>query len=138
MGPKLKLKLRPGWRPVQIPNAPVTCVRGHDSDPNVLQVSVGRRKEETATNLSAEGLLRIGENSTAKVSGRIETSRASGTCEFGSFGTITVKGTVPAYMQVWVVANERDIILITHICKSQPHEREVKEANEIALAVCCS
>jgi hypothetical protein len=85
-----------------------------------------------------EGLIGICENATGKVSDRIEVSRSSGTCDFGFFGTLTVKGKSPAYMQAWVVTNRRDFILITHISGNQPDAQEIKEANEIALNVGCS
>ena len=78
-------------------------------------------------------LIAICEKLTRDVPGRTELSRSSGKCEFGLFGTLAVKGNSPAYMQAWVISNQHDYILITHICEAPPDAQETKEANEIAL-----
>jgi hypothetical protein len=69
--------------------------------------------------------------------GSREMSSRSGKCEFGIFGTVVVKGDSPAHVQVWVLSNQREFILITHVCGNEPDPQEVAEANEIALRTAC-
>jgi hypothetical protein len=138
MEPRLKLKLYDEWRPAQNPGGPPTYVRGNGPNPGALQFSIARRRDGVVQNAAENVLIGICEKITANVQDRAEVSRSSGKCAFGVFGTLTVKGTSPAYMQAWVVSNRLDFILITHICNSPPDTQEIKEANEIALMTGCS
>jgi hypothetical protein len=138
MEPRLKLKLYDGWRQTQNPGGPATYVRGSGPNPGALQFSIARRKNGMAQDAAEDALIGICEKVTGNVQGRTEVSRSSGKCEFGIFGTLTVKGNSPVYMQAWVVSNRSDFILITHICNSPPDTQEIKEANQIALMTGCS
>jgi hypothetical protein len=134
MEPQLRLKLIPGWLPQENPNGPVTYVRGTGAEPGTLQFSVAQRRNGTPQNASEAALLSLCEKVTGKVEGRVQLSRTSGTCQFGLFASVTVKGEAPAYMQAWVLHNKVDFILVTHISYvDQPGPQEIKEANEIAL-----
>lgn len=68
----------------------------------------------------------------------MEISQSSGPCDFGVFGTVIVAGSSPAYMQAWVVSNQQDFILITHICEKRPDAQEIEEAQAIALMTRCT
>jgi len=133
MHSKLKIKLFPGWRLLQNAQGPVTYVRGNDPNPSALQFSVAHRRNGVFHGAAEEGLIGICKQATGKVRDSTEISKSSGTCQFGLFGTVTVTGSSPVYMQAWVVTNRHDFILVTHICDRRPDAEEIKEANETAL-----
>lgn len=132
MKPNLKVQICPGWRESPKPGGPLTYLRGTGPDPSTLQFSAARRRSVPIGGV-AERLVAICQQATGGVKDRIELSQSSGDCEFGVFGTVTVTGSSPAYMQAWVLSNGHDFILITHICDKPPDTQEIKEAEEMAM-----
>ena len=134
MEPRLKFKLYDGWQKTENPGGPVTYLRGNGPSPGTLQFSSARpRSGAVARRTSEQDLISMCEKLTRDVANRSEVTRSSGTCEFGIFGTIAVKGTSPAYVQAWVLSNQSDYILVTLVCYTPPDAQETKEAHEIAL-----
>jgi hypothetical protein len=138
MPPKLQTQLLHGWQETENPGGPLTFIRGSGPDPDCLQVSVARPRSGTGQTISEQQLVAMCEKLTRDVRGRIQVSSSSGVCEFGIFGSVTVKGESPEYMQAWVVSNRLDFILTTHICYRQPDAQEIAQANRIALTVSTS
>jgi hypothetical protein len=136
--PRLKVRLYQGWREVQIPNALATYVRGDESNSGKLQLSLAQFRPGKLPNANEQLLIALCEKLASGVRGPKEKSSHSGTCEFGIFGTVVVKGDAPAHCQVWVLSNEREFILVTHTCDKDPDPEEVTEANQIALMTGCS
>ena len=128
---ELKVVLLSGWRQVQ--NAgPITYMRGSSSA--ALQFSFAQYKPGRLANVNGDMLIGTCERLTAKVKGRKETSRQTGICPFGMYGTLVVKGAYPRHFQAWVLSNHREFILITHIDEQrEPDDAEIVEANDIAL-----
>ncbi len=136
--PKLKVQLYPGWREVQIPNAPTTYVRGAASHSGALQVSLAQFGGGKLPDASEQLLVAICEKMASNVHGTKKKSSGSGNCEFGMFGTVVARGESPNYFQVWVLSNGREFILVTHTCDKEPDPAEVIEANEIAMRTGCT
>jgi hypothetical protein len=138
MQPKLKTELLHGWSYMENPGGPLTYLRGPGPDPNCLQVSVARPASGTVQPISEQQLVAMCEKLTRDVRGRVEVSKSAGICNFGIFGTVTVKGESPSYMQAWVVSDRLDFILTTHICYRYPDAEEIAQVNEIAMTVSTS
>ena len=132
MTPKLRIRLRPGWQPAENPAIP-TYKRSASTDSGALQFSIAQFRHGTAPNATEQTLVALCEKLTSSVPGRREVATASGTCDFGIYGTAAVQGGAPVRFQAWVLSNGREFILVTHTCGSAPDPEEVREATEIAL-----
>jgi hypothetical protein len=136
MNPPLQLdvKLLPGWMNVKNPKSYV-CVRQTSTRPGEMQFSSAVYKPGAPPPIAVTGekLIEMCRGMSKGVRGRREISSQFGNCDFGTFGTLAVRGESPAYVQVWVLTNGRDFILITHVCGEEPDPAEAKEANEIAI-----
>jgi len=128
MIPRLMIKLFDGWTQIENEGGPTTYVNGN----SCLQFSQVQKKGEALPE-DPEKLIGICEGLTRKVRGRRDMLSGAGKCELGIFGTVVAKGDSPAYVQVWVLSNENDFVLITHVCEAEPSPKEVAEAREIAL-----
>jgi hypothetical protein len=138
MAPRLKVKLHRGWRQIDNPGALAAYVRGDSSNSGTLQFSIAQFRHGQLPSATEQTLIGICEKLTSGVRAPKEVSSTSGKCEFGMFGSVVVKGDFPARLQVWVVSNQRELILITHTCEKEPDPEEVAEANDIALMTECS
>ena len=132
MAPKLRIRLRTGWRPADNPAVP-TYKREASSDSGALQFSVAQFRHGTVPNATEQTLVAMCENLTMKVRGRRDVVTGSGPCELGMYGTMAVRGDFPVRFQAWVLSNGQDFILVTHTCGSEPDPEEIRQANEIAL-----
>jgi hypothetical protein len=54
---------------------------------------------------------------------REEIDASAGACAFGMLGTVTVRGNVPARLEVWMCSNGTDFILVTHDCPETARQR---------------
>jgi hypothetical protein len=132
MTPKLRIRLRPGWQPAENPAIP-SYKRAASADSGALQFSVAQFRHGTVPNATEQTLVAMCEKLTSSVRGRRNETTASGTCDFGIYGTAAVQGDAPVRFQAWVLSNGREFILVTHTCGSPPDPEEVREATEIAL-----
>jgi hypothetical protein len=131
--PRLKIRLIRGWAEAENPAGPATYVRQTSPDSGALQFSFARYASGSLPNATEEQLIQLCQNMAAKVpDGRITLSR-SGTCDFGIFGTIVVRGNDPFHLQIWVLSDRRNFIFVTHTCMKEPLAIEIDEANDIAL-----
>jgi hypothetical protein len=132
MPAKLRIRLRPGWHPADNPAIP-TYKREGSAGSGALQFSIAQFRHGTAPNATEQTLVAMCEKLTSSVRGRRDLATASGTCDFGIYGTVTAHGDSPVRFQAWVVSNRQEFILVTHTCGSEPDPEEIREAHEIAL-----
>jgi hypothetical protein len=130
---RLKIKLLHGWQQAENPAWPVTYFRSKSADPGALQFSRAQYRHGVLQTTTEESLMGVCDDMTSRVRGRRFIASQSGKCEFGFYGTVSVRGDEPAYFQAWVVSNGHQFILITHTCNSVPVTEEIAEANQIAL-----
>jgi hypothetical protein len=84
--------------------------------------------------LSPEILIKLASHGIEKVRDPKQKLCGSGACDFGTFGTVVVKGREPRHYQAWVLTNGRDeIIYVTYICSIGPDAQEAAEAHQIAM-----
>jgi hypothetical protein len=131
--PGLNIKLLQGWKPLPHSNGPLTFSRGDNPSAPVLQFSIRQHNPGPLPNVTGETLIAVCEKLGSKVKGGRVTSRLSGTCEFGLFGTVAFEGEEPAHFQAWVVSNQREFILATHVAAAKVLPEEAEEANRIVL-----
>jgi hypothetical protein len=135
MAERLKIRPHPGWRAVANPNGPATYVSTSGS---ALQFSFANYLRGKLPNITEESLIGLCEKLTLQIRGRRVVSSRSGTCDFGLYGTVAVRGEEPVHTQAWVLSNRQEFILITYTCATEPESREVFEANQIALMTRCA
>ena len=134
--PRLKIKLYSGWNVVENEKV-ATYVRISSHESGTLQFSFAQHRAGPLQNVTDDLLLALCRKMAAKLPGGNVISERSGACNFGRFGTVVARGDSPKYFQVWVISNQREFILITHTCASEPDPAEILEANEIALLTSC-
>lgn len=88
-------------------------------------------------NVGKVNLLEICRKMAGRLPGGRIISEHSGVCSFGEFGTAVARGDSPRYFQVWVLSNNREFILVTHTCDTEPDPNEISEANEIVMMTTC-
>ena len=134
--PRLKIILLDGWHE-QKNHGPATYRRATSSDPGALQFSFAQHRAGPLPNVGKVNLLEICRKMAGRLPGGRIISEHSGVCSFGEFGTAVARGDSPRYFQVWVLSNNREFILVTHTCDTEPDPNEISEAKEIVMMTTC-
>lgn len=128
---RLKIELFRNWSQQNNPNGPATFVR--QGSTNAFQVSWAEYRGDKPLNTGGEeGTRQFAVNFGKKFGELVESS--SGTCRFGIFGTAFRSATYPR-IQVWILTNNRDHILATHICSAYLSADEIAEVQKIAASL---
>ena len=134
-GPRLRIKLYEGWKPIENPRGGPTYGRSGSRVSGALQFSVTTYKAGVLPNSTESQLIETCKSLATKSGLNRVVREQTGNCDFGIFGTVAARGEDGRYMQIWVVSNRQDFILVTHSCTSEPDPNEVEEAAGIALMV---
>jgi len=120
------------WLKQDNPGGVLTFV--HAGSKSALQFSHAKYTGQKVLDFSPELLIRLASNGIEKVRAPKQRLGGSGECDFGTFGTVVLKGGEPVHYQAWALTNGRDeVIYVTHVCSVEPDAQEAAEAHQIAM-----
>lgn len=134
---RLKASLLQGWGDYssENPDGPPTFLRDASECPGPLQVSLtlyksGKKPDPGEADLIDMARELGGSHGFGDLKGV-----TGGECAFGIYGTCIFASSEYPRAQFWYLSNGYDFILATHLCPEEPDPVEVREADEIVMAL---
>src|SRR4051794_13883112 len=100
---RLKIKLMPGWLPMEMGDGPVTYYRERSKDLGALQFSTAEYKKGEVPNPTDNDLMELCRTMCERMKGSKVVHSKTGACNFGQFATMVMEGHEPTRFQLWVV-----------------------------------
>ena len=133
MNSRLHISLPPGWIPAPDTGSddPPTFVRETSAKPGRLQIHTQAfYRRGSKPNVTPQHLLALATHAAESTSVNIAVS-SNGTCQMGSYASVTGAATGFPRVQLWALSNGQDILVISHSCASQADAAEVLEAQAL-------
>jgi hypothetical protein len=131
----IRVTIPKSWEELDNPQGPYTLIKSNNDEPGVLQISVANYLSGALPNPSLETLVELSENIGNKNNFGDVLSKASGNCDFGSYGRVDFKSEEHPLIAVWHLSDKKNFVFATFICSKYPEEVEMKEAEKIIMTI---